>query len=56
MKGRRVVITGIGVLTSQGTDPDKLWDNLCNGVSGITRIRKFDASTMNLRLAFVLKK
>ncbi|MHC4600961.1 MAG: beta-ketoacyl-ACP synthase II [Planctomycetota bacterium] len=51
MKSRRVVITGIGVLTSQGTDREKLWENLCNGVSGISRIQKFDASNLSSRIA-----
>ncbi|MHC4780077.1 MAG: beta-ketoacyl-ACP synthase II [Planctomycetota bacterium] len=51
MKSRRVVITGIGVLTSQGEDPAKLWENLCKGISGISRIRKFKPEGLYSRIA-----
>src|SRR6202021_2409309 len=35
MSQRRVVITGLGVVTSLGESADVLWDNLCAGKSGI---------------------
>ncbi len=39
MNDRRVVITGLGVVTPVGNDIDTFWRNLKNGVSGIGRIR-----------------
>ncbi|MGI9086686.1 MAG: beta-ketoacyl-ACP synthase II [Chthoniobacterales bacterium] len=38
MKDRRVVITGLGVVTPVGNDVATFWDNLKNGVSGISRL------------------
>jgi 3-oxoacyl-[acyl-carrier-protein] synthase II len=51
MSKRRVVITGLGLLTSLGTDAKALWDSLCRGVSGVRRIRKFDPSEFSTRIA-----
>ena len=39
---RRVVITGLGVLTPLGNDVETFWSNLKNGVSGIHTIDAFD--------------
>jgi len=39
---RRVVVTGLGVVSPVGTGVDKFWNNLTAGVSGIDRIRRFD--------------
>jgi 3-oxoacyl-[acyl-carrier-protein] synthase II len=39
---RRVVITGLGVITSLGETVDELWDGLCAGRSGITPIKRWD--------------
>src|SRR5437867_7561139 len=41
---RRVVITGLGVVTSLGETVDELWENLCAGKSGVSTIRRWDAS------------
>ena len=41
---RRVVVTGIGMVTPLGPDATTNWDALTNGRSGITRITKFDPS------------
>ena len=43
-KQRRVVVTGMGVETSLGSDPDVFYNNLLNGVSGISEIEAFDCS------------
>src|SRR5438552_2471513 len=41
---RRVVITGLGVVTSLGEVVDELWENVCAGKSGIGPITRWDAS------------
>ena len=41
---RRVVVTGLGVISPVGNDKDTAWNNLLNGVSGLGVITKFDAS------------
>lgn len=48
---RRVVITGLGVLTPLGTGVDKSWQSLCQGKSGIDVIARFDASNFKTRIA-----
>jgi Beta-ketoacyl synthase, N-terminal domain len=40
---KRVVITGMGVVSSLGHDPDEMYDNLLAGKSGISLIEGFDA-------------
>jgi 3-oxoacyl-[acyl-carrier-protein] synthase II len=47
----RVVITGIGVITSLGIGKDKYWNALINGVSGISPVTRFDASDYPTRIA-----
>jgi 3-oxoacyl-[acyl-carrier-protein] synthase II len=41
---RRVVVTGLGVISSIGNDRDTVWHNLVNGVSGLGEITKFDVT------------
>jgi 3-oxoacyl-[acyl-carrier-protein] synthase II len=48
---RRVVVTGLGVISPVGNDPVTAWSNLLNGVSGIREITKFDASGYDQRAA-----
>ncbi|HEX7515761.1 MAG TPA: beta-ketoacyl-ACP synthase II [Chthoniobacterales bacterium] len=50
MKDRRVVITGLGVITPVGNDVDTFWNNLKNGVSGIERIQAFDTTNYDCRI------
>ena len=47
---RRVVITGLGVITPVGNDVDTFWSNLKNGVSGIRRIESFDVSVYDCQI------
>src|SRR5215207_5530587 len=46
---RRVVITGLGVVTSLGEVVDELWESLCAGKSGITLVTRFDFSKYPVR-------
>lgn len=46
---RRVVVTGMGVVTALGHEVPELWDNICAGKSGIGLIRRFDCSTFKVK-------
>ena len=50
MKERRVVITGMGIVSPVGHQLDEAWHNVCNGVSGIRLIEDFDTSTLPTRI------
>src|SRR5690606_5109673 len=52
---RRVVITGLGIVSPVGNDIDSAWDNLVNGRSGIGRITRFDPSPFNAQIAGEVK-
>ncbi|KAF3792284.1 hypothetical protein EJ110_NYTH00413 [Nymphaea thermarum] len=54
-KQRRVVVTGMGVVTSLGHDPDTFYKNLLEGVSGISEIESFDCSGFPTRIAGEIK-
>lgn len=43
-KQRRVVVTGLGVVTPLGHEPDVFYNNLLDGVSGISEIENFDCA------------
>lgn len=55
MDGRRVVITGIGVLTPVGKTVAEYWESCKNGVSGIGPITLFNAENMSSRIAAEIK-
>ena len=48
---RRVVITGLGLVSPVGSTVNKAWDNIKNGVSGIRKINSFDASSFSVQIA-----
>lgn len=52
---RRVVVTGLGVVAPNGIGVDVFWENLLNGVSGIDRIARFDASQHDTKIAAEVK-
>lgn len=47
----RVVITGIGAITPIGTGAEELWQGVCDGVSAIRTITRFDASSFSSQVA-----
>jgi 3-oxoacyl-[acyl-carrier-protein] synthase II len=49
--GRRVVVTGLGMVTPLGTGVEKNWEMVCAGKSGIGPITKFDASQFPSQIA-----
>ena len=55
MKKRRVVVTGLGLITPVGIGVKESWKNILNGVSGITNITKFDASNFKSQVAGEVK-
>ncbi|XP_031500258.1 3-oxoacyl-[acyl-carrier-protein] synthase II, chloroplastic-like [Nymphaea colorata] len=55
VKQRRVVVTGMGVVTSLGHEPDVLYSNLLEGVSGISEIESFDCADFPTRIAGEIK-
>ena len=52
---RRVVITGLGVVTPLGIGVEKTWQGLTTGQSGITKITRFDASKYACQIAGEVK-
>lgn len=52
---RRVVITGMGLITPLGIGLEKTWAALCAGKSGITEITRFDASNYQTQIAGEVK-
>ena len=48
---RRVVITGLGVITPLGTGLEKTWPAICAGTSGIHRITRFDPANLPVQIA-----
>lgn len=55
MSCRRVVITGLGAITSVGNNVSDYWSALLDGVSGAGEITRFDASKFKCRIACEVK-
>ncbi len=52
---RRVVVTGLGLVTPLGSDVETTWKNLLAGKSGIASITRFDASDQKAKIAGEVK-
>jgi 3-oxoacyl-[acyl-carrier-protein] synthase II len=52
---RRVVITGLGIISPVGNSVSEAWAAILAGKSGITRITRFDASRMSCHIAGEVK-
>jgi 3-oxoacyl-[acyl-carrier-protein] synthase II len=55
MSKRRVVVTGLGLLSPTGNTVEKAWANVREGISGIGPIESFDASAFTTRFAGTIK-
>ena len=52
---KRVVITGMGVVSPIGNNVETFWNNLVNGVSGIDFIKSIDTSKLSVKIAAEVK-
>lgn len=50
-EGRRVVITGLGIISSLGFDVETYWNNLLAGKSGVKAITSFDTTDFDCKIA-----
>src|SRR5215469_13667744 len=48
---RRVVVTGLGVITPLGNDVDTFWKNIVSGKCGIEKITSFDTTPYDTKIA-----
>jgi 3-oxoacyl-[acyl-carrier-protein] synthase II len=55
MELKRVVVTGLGVITPIGNSVETYWNNLINGVSGAGPITRFDATNFKTKFACEVK-
>jgi 3-oxoacyl-[acyl-carrier-protein] synthase II len=55
MTRRRVVVTGMSVVTALGHELDEFWDNLCAGKSGVARIERFDSADFKVHFGGEIK-
>lgn len=52
---KRVVVTGLGVISPVGNDVDTFWSSLKDGICGIDTITDFDASILPVKIAGTIK-
>jgi len=55
MNKRRVVVTGVGVLSPIGNNVDEFWTGLKEGRNGVSLISKFDTTNFKTKFAFEVK-
>ena len=55
MSKRRVVITGLGIISPVGNTVEQAWSNILAGKSGISRITRFDPSAFSSQIAGEVK-
>ena len=55
IKTRRIVVTGLGIVSPVGNSLATSWDNIKNGVSGVDKITHFDASSFTTTFAAEVK-
>ncbi|HHV29314.1 beta-ketoacyl-ACP synthase II [Acetivibrio mesophilus] len=52
---KRVVVTGLGVISALGTDINEFWNAIKEGKCGISSVTKFDVSNMTTKVAAEIK-
>ncbi len=52
---RRVVVTGMSVVTALGSETSEFWDKLCAGKSGVSLLERFDCSEFKVRFGGEIK-
>lgn len=55
MERRRVVVTGLGIVSPVGNSVPEAWQNVLEGRSGITRVTRFDPSRLSSQIAGEVK-
>ncbi|HEX4878693.1 MAG TPA: beta-ketoacyl-ACP synthase II [Limnobacter sp.] len=55
MSRRRVVVTGLGIVSPVGNSVDEAWANLTQGRSGIATITRFDTEALSVKIAGEVK-
>lgn len=51
MNARRVVVTGVGIISPNGIGKEACWKSMINGVSAVRRVTEFDVSMFNTKIA-----
>jgi len=54
LKERRVVITGMGIISPVGNRLEEAWTNVCEGNSGIQVVDDFDTSAFPTRIGGIV--
>ena len=55
MSRRRVVVTGLGIVSPVGLNLKESWDNIIAGTNGVVPITEYDASEFPVRIAATVK-
>ena len=55
MSRRRVVVTGLGIVSPVGLNLKETWDGIVSGKSGVAPITEYDASEYPVRFAATVK-
>jgi len=55
LEKRRVVVTGVGLVTALGTGTEETWKGLCDGRSGVGPISRFETAEFSTRIAAEVK-
>jgi len=55
VSGRRVVVTGLGIVSPVGLNLKQSWDNIVAGTNGVVPITEYDASAFPVRIAATVK-
>jgi 3-oxoacyl-[acyl-carrier-protein] synthase II len=55
LQKRRVVVTGVGLVTALGTGTEETWKGLCEGRSGVSYITRFDTTQFPTKIAAEVK-